>query len=91
MQGHNDNINFHNYPLRLSYLLTRINPIKYGFVESKRGVKRIPFDLIESNRQLIERYYIDLTNEGLTKPRILAILDQTTKVFVCQFLLFVRR
>ncbi|MFA6064891.1 MAG: tyrosine-type recombinase/integrase [archaeon] len=79
MQVNNENWNFHNYPVRLEYLLSRINPVKYGFKDSIRGKKRVAFDLVESNRTLIDKYYLDITNEGLTKPRILSLLDQTAR------------
>ncbi|MFA5358094.1 MAG: tyrosine-type recombinase/integrase, partial [archaeon] len=75
-----DNKNFHNYEKRMQLLLSRINPDKYGFEESKRGRKRIAFKLTPNNVALLEKYYLDITNEGLTTPRKLALMEQTSRI-----------
>ena len=77
----NENPNFHNYAIRLERMLSRINPKERGFTESIRGNKSKPFDLSQQQINLLEKYYLDITNEGLTKPRIISVLDQTSRVF----------
>jgi len=74
-----ENKNFHDYGRRIELILQRINPDKYGFEETKGQRKRRYFDLTPNNRLLIDKYYLDITNEGLTKPRILSLLDQTSR------------
>jgi site-specific recombinase XerD len=73
---------FHGYEKRLGYLLQRINPEKHGFDVRQKiwHVRAEPFNLTQNNRLLLERYYFDLVNEGLTKPRILSLLDQTGRI-----------
>lgn len=81
MSSQQENKNFHNYERRIKLILQRINPTKHGF-ETIKGKNRTPFEFTEKNRELIEKYYIDLVNEGLTKPRILALLEQTSRILV---------
>lgn len=77
-----ENENFHRYTPRLEYMLKRINPKKYGFDYNlcSRGKKTLPWKLTEENRMLLEKYYIDKINEGVTKPRILSLLEQTARI-----------
>jgi len=77
-----ENENFHRYAPRLEYMLKRINPKKYGFDYDlcSRGKKTLPWKLTEENRMLLEKYYVDKINEGVTKPRILSLLEQTARI-----------
>lgn len=80
MKNQIENKNFHDYSRRLSLLLSRINSKKYGVVEPIRGKSAKPFTLTHNNLELINKYYVDIVNEGLTKPRILSLLDQTCRI-----------
>jgi len=81
MKGSNlENINFHNYHVGIKHMLMRMNPAKYGFEENTRGKPRIAFKFTPKNVELLEKYYIDIVNEGITKPRILSVLDQTCRL-----------
>ncbi|MCX6801232.1 MAG: tyrosine-type recombinase/integrase, partial [Candidatus Diapherotrites archaeon] len=73
---------FHGYDQKLGYLLQRINPEKHGFDERQKvkNVRIGPLNLTPNNKVVLERYYLDLVNEGLTKPRILSLLDQTSRI-----------
>jgi site-specific recombinase XerD len=77
-----ENENFHRYTPRLEYMLKRINPKKYGYDPKihSRGRKTKPWKLTPHNRALLEEYYIDKLNEGITKPRILSLLEQTSRI-----------
>jgi site-specific recombinase XerD len=74
------NSNFHSYDRRTELLFKRINPVKNGFSveEYRQGRKVKPKVLTPRNIELLEKYFIDKTNEGLTKPRVLALLEQTS-------------
>ncbi|MDD2531782.1 MAG: hypothetical protein PHO61_03795, partial [Candidatus ainarchaeum sp.] len=67
---------FHGYDRRLTYLLQRINPEKFGFVKRQpmKNVRVTPLILTSNNRETLSKYYIDLVNEGWTKPRIISLL-----------------
>lgn len=83
MQQSFENLAFHEYDRRLGLLLSRINSVKYGegkYLHQRRRPE--PFNLTKANLTLIEKYYIDLVNEALTKPRILSVLDQTCRLLV---------
>lgn len=73
---------FHNYEKGIKFVLQRINPEKYGFDtrQQVRGVKAQPLNLTQKNKDLLDKYYADLINEGLTAPRILSVLSQTSRV-----------
>jgi integrase/recombinase XerD len=73
---------FHGYDRRLTYLLQRINPEKFGFVKRQpmKNVRVTPLILTPNNRETLSKYYIDLVNEGWTKPRIISLLDQTGRL-----------
>jgi len=77
-----ENENFHRYAPRLEYMLKRINPVKYGFDPAKdlTGKKSKPWNLTPRNRELLESYYVDKVNDGITKPRILSLLEQTSRI-----------
>jgi integrase/recombinase XerD len=77
-----ENENFHRYTPRLEYMLMRINPKKYGFDPKihLKGKKSKPWVLTSENRELLEKYYVDKLNEGVTKPRILSLLEQTARI-----------
>ncbi len=76
-----DNKNFHKYDRRLSLLLPRINPNKYASVECLRiDCRRRNFNLTKKNIELLDKYFVDITNEGLTKARILSVMDQTARI-----------
>jgi len=77
-----ENENFHRYAPRLEYMLKRINPKKYGYDPKihSRGRKTKPWKLTPYNRKLLENYYVDKLNEGITKPRILSLLEQTSRI-----------
>lgn len=73
---------FHGYDKHLTYLLQRIDPVKFGFTNRQhvRGIRVTPLDLTQFNRDTLCRYYVDLVNEGWSKARILSLLDQTGRV-----------
>ena len=77
-----ENENFHRYTPRLEYMLKRINPKKYGYDPTihLKGKKTQPWKLTPRNRELLESYYVDKVNEGITKPRILSLLEQTSRI-----------
>jgi len=76
-----ENKNFHDYERRLEITLSRINPEKYKCVIKKHASRHVAFVLTPNNLALLDKYYIDIVNEGLTKSRILAIMDQTARCF----------
>jgi hypothetical protein len=52
---------FHGYDRRLTYLLQRINPQKFGLVKRQpiRNVRVTPLDLTSFNQETLSKYYID--------------------------------
>ncbi|MFA6419946.1 MAG: site-specific integrase [archaeon] len=77
-----ENYNFHGYERRLCTVLWRINPVKFPYERSKAGHPRPPFELTSANVELMQKFYVDIVNEGLTKPRIVSLLDQTCRMLV---------
>ena len=73
---------FHGYDRRLTYLLQRIDPKKFGYTERQpiKNIRVTPLNLTQKNRETLAKYYVDLVNEGWTKPRIISLLDQTGRV-----------
>ncbi len=56
---------FHNYERQYALLLNRINPEKYPIeIKSTHGYQRRPYQLTDANRKIIDRYKINLENEG---------------------------
>jgi site-specific recombinase XerD len=73
---------FHGYDRRLTYMLQRVNPEKFGVVDRKavNTVRVTSLDLTLANRESLSKYYVNLVNEGLTKPRIISLLDQNGRL-----------
>lgn len=73
-----ENLNFHDYDKRLKLMLQRVNPQKYKpeLRHYKKGRKIEPKKLSQKNIDLLEGFYRDKANEGITKPRLLALVDQ---------------
>lgn len=78
-----ENKYFHEYDRRLELLLQRINPAKYGAREIQTNGKwnGKPYrqkNLTPKNVELLSKFYVDRINEGLSKPRVCSLLEQTS-------------
>ncbi|MFA5930680.1 MAG: site-specific integrase [archaeon] len=82
MMSNENNWNFHGYERRLQIVLTRMNPAKYGFERLRKGKCKPPFELTPRNIELLEKFYVDIVNSGITKSRIVCLIDQICRMFV---------